>query len=257
MTTHKITPKAASSDAPERPYYLAYEDRYRKVYEAGAERWGHSPEDGTLCAALADWVKQNGLSGKRVIEYACGEGAAGVILSKLGCVYRGVDVSPCAAERAARALAGYPLATVSQLDMVNERAEGKYDAALDVMGLHMLVTDDDRAKYLANVCASLRPGAPVLFFRESYRRDAYSGPVSSIEEWKTISCCDYETPEPRQVVSGGMKITVNLPILPARAKNEADYRQEMRDAGFEVDAFVEMDINEQCPYSAIIYAHKR
>ena len=76
-----------------KPYYLAYEDRYRRVFEAGIELWGHSPDDETLVRTLAEWVEENDLAGKTVVEFACGEGAAGVILSKLGVRYRGFDIA--------------------------------------------------------------------------------------------------------------------------------------------------------------------
>ena len=87
------------------PYYWAYEKRYQAVYEAGISRWGHSPEDAVLYKTLKTWVETNGLQGKKVIEFACGEGACGVILSKLGCIYRGFDISPSAIEKAKEALA--------------------------------------------------------------------------------------------------------------------------------------------------------
>lgn len=237
------------------PYYMAYENRYQKVFAAGATCWGHSPDDETLISVLSRWVADNNLKGKRIIEYACGEGSCGIILSKLGCIYHGVDIAPSAVERASLALAGFPTASVSRLDMVNEKTGGIYDAALDVMGFHMLVIDSDRQMYLANMNASLKVGAPVLFFRESYRTDAYSGAVSSFDEWKLISGSDYETPEPRQV--NGTDIVVNIPLVPGRAKNKADYIAEMETAGFAIDEFVEMDISWQCPYSVSIYVHKR
>lgn len=60
-----------------KPYYLAYEKRYKSAYEAGAERWGHSPEDEELYATLKAWVKDNHLKGKGIVEFACGEGAGG------------------------------------------------------------------------------------------------------------------------------------------------------------------------------------
>jgi len=47
------------------PYYTAYENRYQKVYEAGAERWGHSPDDEELISTLTAWVEENQLKGKR------------------------------------------------------------------------------------------------------------------------------------------------------------------------------------------------
>ena len=63
----------------QQPYYLAYEKRYRAVFEAGAERWGHSPDDQELFNALKEWVTANHLTGKSIIEFACGEGAGGII----------------------------------------------------------------------------------------------------------------------------------------------------------------------------------
>ena len=63
------------------PYYLAYEKRYKAVYEAGADHWGHSPDNEVLKETLKNWVNSNNLRGKRIIEFACGEGACGVVLS--------------------------------------------------------------------------------------------------------------------------------------------------------------------------------
>lgn len=236
------------------PYYTAYEERYQKVYAAGVSLWGHAPDDEVLVKALSEWVCKNNLRGKRVIEFACGEGSCGVILSRLGCIYHGVDIAPSAVEKAKETLAGYPDAVVSRLDMVRDRPAGRYDAALDVMGFHMLVTDSDREKYLNNIYASLRDGAPVLFFREIYRTDAYEGVVGSFDEWKQISGYDYDTPQERAVRDSDIK--VSIPLIPARARTREGYISEMTSAGFAVDDFVEMDINMQCPYSASIYAHK-
>jgi len=103
-----------------KPYYTAYENRYKKVYEAGVKRWGYSPDDEELISALTAWVEENQLKGKRVIEFACGEGGAGVILSKLGCIYHGIDIAPSAVEKARAAFKCYPNAAVSLLDMVNQ-----------------------------------------------------------------------------------------------------------------------------------------
>jgi hypothetical protein len=235
------------------PYYGAYERRYRTVHDAGVKFWGHSPDDKELSSALERWVGENSLRGKRVIEYACGEGASGVILSRLGCVYTGIDFAPSAVLRAQKVLADFPGAKVIRLDMVNERVGEVFDAALDVMGFHMLVTDADRAVYLANVRASLAHGAPALFFRQCYRTDVYEGAVESYEEWKRITGSDYDTPEPRTVVNDGVEYKVEIPLVPARAKNKAGFIEEFERAGFEVENFIEMDINNQCPNSASIY----
>jgi SAM-dependent methyltransferase len=240
------------------PYYLAYESRYKKVYEAGVERWGHAPTDETLVSTLTAWVTDNKLQSKRIIEFACGEGACREILSELGCIYHGVDIAPSAIEKSRKALERYPAATVSLLDMVNEQIAGRYDAAIDIMGFHMLVTDTDRNKYLQNAYNCLAPGAPMLFFRETYRKDAPASneKIESIEQWIAITGDDYHTPQIRTASQNGIKVEVNIPLVPARAKNKEGYIKELSHIGFMVDDFIEMDVNYQCPYSASIFVHK-
>lgn len=241
------------------PYYMAYEKRYRAVFSAGAAWWGCAPDDDVLYSTLKQWVEENNLKSKSVIEYACGEGACGVILSELGCVYHGVDISPTAVEKAKKLLEKYPNATVSLLDMVKESAGGEYDAALDCMGLHMLVTDRDRESYLRNAYGALKENAPMLFFRESYRESGtYQGVVNSIDEWVQTTGDDYETPRPRQVKNAddGRMIEVLLPFLPARAKDRNGYIAEFENSGFSVEKFMEMDMSTAIVYSASIYVRK-
>lgn len=40
-----------------KPYYYAYENRYQKIFEAGIEHWGHTPDDEILFAALNQQLK--------------------------------------------------------------------------------------------------------------------------------------------------------------------------------------------------------
>ncbi len=245
---------------PKEPYYTSYEKRYQAVYAAGVDRWGHSHEDLVLYNALKAWVEQNSLRGKKVIEFACGEGACGVILSELGCIYHGVDISPSAIKKARETLADYLDASAEVLDMVKDTVIGRYDAALDCMGLHMLITDSDRSRYLQNAFSSLIDGAPMLFFRESYRRDGvYDGIVESIEEWSRITGDDYVTPQPRPVrrSDNGEVSEVYIPLLPARAKDQNGYVSELQSVGFTVERFIEMDSSSAIPFSASIYVRKR
>ena len=242
------------------PYYMAYEKRYQAVFSAGAKRWGHSPDDEVLYNTLRSWVEEYNLQGKRVVEYACGEGACGVILSELGCIYHGVDISPSAIEKCKELLKNNPKATVEVLDMVKERVNGEFDASLDCMGFHMLVTDNDRELYLKNVYSSLKGNAPMLFFRESYRRDeTYQGVVNSVEEWSEITGEDYQTPQLRQIRNGetGKIKEVSIPLLPARAKNKDQYIAEFEKAGFIVDRFIEMCTSTAIAHSATVYVRKK
>ncbi len=239
-----------------KPYYLAYDARYQKVFAAGVKHWGHSPNDETLVKTLTKWVTDNNLVGKRIIEFACGEGACGVILSKLGCHYHGVDISPAAIEKAEVALLDFPNSRIGLLDMVKETTGEIYDAALDCMGFHMLVTDQDRKKYLLNAYKSIKQGSPMLFFRQSYKEDAFDGTVLTFEQWKEISGEDYETPKLRSSQKGDSEIEILIPLVPGRAKNKRGYYDELTSAGFTIEAFVEMELNSENPYSASIFVRK-
>ncbi len=236
-------------------YYHAYEDRYRRVFAAGIPLWGNDPDDPVLVSALTEWVKENDLAGKTVADFACGEGGVGVILSRLGCRWRGFDVAPSAVKAARRRLAAFPDAAVTCLDMIREDAAPpeSFDAAIDCMGLHMLLTDDDRASYLSRACRVLKPGAPMLFFRESFRENAYRGTVSSFDEWKVITGEDYDTLQLRRSADGK---SVMIPLVPARARNREDYIAEMTDAGFRVERFVENESSQAIAFSANIYVRK-
>lgn len=239
------------------PYYLAYEQRYKKVFEAGGGRWGHDPDSPLLIETLTEWVKTNGLEGKKIIEFACGEGASGVVLSKLGCIYHGVDIAPSAVEKAKETLAEFPDATVSRLDMVLESPGDIYDAALDSSGFHMLITESDRSGYLKNALSCLKSGAPMLFFQEVYRRDSDDTDYATFEDFKKASPSDYTTPQERYAAGkDGGEVKVFVPLVPARGKTESGYREELTRAGFAVERFVEMEPDDFTPNAATIYVRK-
>lgn len=240
------------------PYYFAYEKRYHEVFKAGVKQWGHSPEDTVLFETLSEWVSNNHLKGKSIIEFACGEGACGVILSNLGCQYLGVDISPTVVQKAKETLKTYPNTSVCTLDMVKETIYGKFDAALDCMGLHMLVTDSDREIYLRNANQALNIGAPMLFFREAYEKqdnDAATDEnnVHSFEEWEKLTGCDFKNTELHRMIG---EVEVTIPLVPARARDKAGYLAEMKKAGFLVEDFIEMEASSSIQSSASIYARK-
>jgi 2-polyprenyl-3-methyl-5-hydroxy-6-metoxy-1,4-benzoquinol methylase len=234
-----------------REYYARYEERYQKIYGAGIERWGHKDDDGLLCNVLKRWVDDYGLKGKSIIDFACGEGACGVILSKLGCRYHGVDISKSAVMKTEESIKMYPQSRVSLMNMVKETTGEIYDAAVDSMGLHMLVTDSDRSNYLRNAYGSLKHGATMIFFREMYGEDSYSGVVDSFDMWKQIKGEDFEELKLSCVVNGQ---EIRYPILPARGKTKADYYKEMESAGFTVEKFEVLPLNNNC--SACIVVRK-
>ena len=236
-------------------YYRAYDERYRAVQDVGDFIWGHRPDDVQLNEALKSWVDGNGLRGKRVAEFACGEGVVGRMLAEMGCIYSGYDVSPAAVEISRRRLGGLNGACVEEMDMVKARLDKEScDGALDVSGLHMLVTDGDREKYLRNVFNALKPGATALFWQEAYRKDGYEGRVESIEDWKRITGLDFDTPESRTIGNTGREVMLKL--LPARPRSRAGYERELAAAGFEVVWFREIRNSDFMAMSAGMLVRK-
>lgn len=234
-------------------YYRSYEKRYKAAEEANLPLWGNSENDPILCRTLENWVEENELRGKSVVEFACGEGSVGIILSRLGVKYHGFDIAPTAVKKASERLREFPEATVKVLDMVKEAPEGIFDGAIDVMGLHMLVTDSDRQRYLKNACSCLKENAPMLFFRESYDENSKEKTVASFDDFKSITGSDYETPQRRMI--GDKEIFI--PLLPARAESRAEYEKELTDAGFTVTAFKVSEENSAMMSAADIYVRKR
>lgn len=233
-------------------YYKAYEKRYQAVEEANIELWGNSEKDAVLAETLKKWVEDNGLKGKRVIEFACGEGSCGILLSELGVIYCGVDIAPTAVKKAKERLQRFSDAQVEVLDMVKEAPTEKFDAALDVMGFHMIVTDGDRKCYLKNAYSCLNDHAPMLFFRESYSEEAEAAVIESFADFQNITGSDYETPQKRTV--NGKE--VSIPLLPARARSQEGYVKELEAAGFSVEAFEQSKENGTILRSADIYVRK-
>ena len=237
-------------------YHLSYEKRYKKVYEAGADYWGHTPNDDELTKYLTEWVNRHNLKGKRVIEFFCGEGASGVILSELGCVYHGVDISPTAIQKAKDSLTKYPNAVVTELNVVTGKIDGLYDAALDVMGFHMLVSDPDRKGYLNNAFSCLINEAPIFFFREQCEENANDNFINSFDEWLAVSKHDYNSSRDMNFKKDGKEIKIQLPYVPGRSKTKAGYIHELTEAGFIINSIIDMELNGKCGESVSIHTHK-
>ena len=231
-------------------YYRAYEQRYQATFTAGIDVWGHSVDD--LEAVLTGWVSENNLVGKRIVEFACGECSSGVILARLGCEYVGIDVSATVVERSRQRLMDFPNARVMCMDLVNECPAGEFDAALDISGLHMLVTDAHRQAYLKNMRNCLRPGAPVLLHAEAFREDFPDYHVDTLGQWAEIVGIDFETPQRREL--NGHEVM--LVTLPARPLSQAGYEKELAEAGLITEKLVPMNYNDGVYLAAQIHARR-
>jgi SAM-dependent methyltransferase len=224
-----------------KPYYTAYDKRYRSVYAQGIDHWTAHPEElAAVRNALQDFIEGSTLSPAascHVVEFGCGEGRAGEILAEMGFRYTGVDISEAALQKAKARMVRFGerarLMIGDLLDLSDIPSES-FDAGLDVACLHMLVVDADRQTYLRNVRRVLKPGAPMLFCSEAHRADATNGVVASYDEWLRLSGTDVDTPEERSAWQCGKFVKIRLPRIAARARSTQQYRAEVKAAGFEV-----------------------
>jgi ubiquinone/menaquinone biosynthesis C-methylase UbiE len=222
---------------PGKPYYTAYDKRYRAVYAQGVAHWTANPKE---LAAVEGEVRgflseANVQPGARVIEFGCGEGFVGALVAGMGCFYTGVDIAESAVEKARARLAQFgDRVQLHVADILNLSAfpSASFDAGLDVSSLHMLVVDADRQRYLREAHRLLKPGAPMLFCRESCRSDAPTEVVESYEQWLRLSRTDVDTPESREAWQDGHSVTVRLPRIASRARSLEQYRAEIESAGF-------------------------
>lgn len=225
-------------------YYYSYEDRYASVYSQGAEYWTADPDeirDTTvkLQDLLDRWALVPGQA--RVVEFGCGEGHLARYLIERGYDYLGVDLSPSALVKARQRVADLELKSdtfvLGDITDLPALRDGTFYAVVDNFCLHMLVTDDDRRRYLATVRRVLRSGG-MAFFHENYTDRPLREPVATFDEFVLHGGFTRGVSDERRICVDGVERSIRLARVPFRAQDEAGYRRELSAAGLDVQHFV-------------------
>jgi SAM-dependent methyltransferase len=233
-------------------YFNLYEDRYRRLREQGIEYWISDPKKNTrIIESLNDFLKYAHCNPSKtsIIEFGCGEGHLAEYLLRCGYKYLGVDISESAIRQAKKKNLGkgHDLFRVADVTNLYQIPDSSFDVAIDNQCLHMLVTDEHRKKYLAEIKRILKDNGKA-YFRDSVQQEEFKAKISTFEEFVQKHYGDYSQPEEYQAYIEGKRHTIQLSRIPARFNNEQGYRKELEAAGFTVEYFnVE---NELC----IIYA---
>lgn len=135
-----------------RPYYEAYEERYRAVHEKGLRWAGEQPTP-----IVADVAARCCPEGASILELGCGEGRDARAMLILGYDLLATDVSPeaigfCRAEMPEHA------DRFRVLDCLRGDLPERFDMIYAVALVHMLVLDADRRGLYRFVRAHLKPG---------------------------------------------------------------------------------------------------
>lgn len=122
--------------------------------------------------------------GRRVLDLGCGQGRDALLFARLGHAVVGIDVSSVGIEqlreRAARE--GLPIeARVG--DVAGEDWGGTFDTVLLDRVLHMLRSDDVRARVLRRAQASVRPGGHVVVSEYPKQHALVRAPLLGEEGW--------------------------------------------------------------------------
>ena len=222
-------------------YFTLYEDRYRRLKKQGIGDWISNPEEFVrIIKNVKEFLSYAHCnpSETSIIEFGCGQGHLALHLMKLGYKYLGLDIS-ASAIRQARKKAGAKVRhafLVADVTDIHEIQDGSFDLAIDNQCFHMLITDEHRKKYLAEVRRLLKHDGKA-FFHESYRLREFKAKISGLQEFIKATHGDYETLHDYTADIGNKRQMIRLPRVPARSNNEEGYRKELKEAGLGVEYF--------------------
>ena len=138
-------------------YYTAYNDRYLQVHARNLQ-WA----DSAPSPIVAETMEKHGV-GKNaaILELGCGEGRDAAYLLKQGYNVLATDVSPEAIRYCREQFPDYA-EHFQVLDCVAGTLDAKFDFIYAVAVIHMLVEDNDRARFYGFLRKHLNPGGAAL-----------------------------------------------------------------------------------------------
>lgn len=221
----------------DKPYYSAYEKRYRCVYDQGIKFWSNFPSEiSDMKRITGDFLSFIKPSGKeKVIEFGCGEGFMAGFFVEKGFSYTGIDIAESAVNKARsrwwhlRDKASFITGDITDLTSL---IDARYDIGIDISCLHMLVLDKDRQNYLKNMWNIISDGGYMLFCRQIYSKNAISAKIESYEEWLRYSGQGVDHYEMREAMDNGRAVTISLPMIAARSRSVQQYRKELENQNF-------------------------
>jgi ubiquinone/menaquinone biosynthesis C-methylase UbiE len=225
----------------DKAYFSLYEDRFCRLREQGIEDWISDPEETKhIIESVNDFLNYAHCHPLEtsIIEFGCGQGHLATHLFGCGYRYLGVDISESAILQArektgAKGQKAFLVADVTDLLQVPDNS---FDIAIDNQCFHMLVTDEDRKKYLAEVKRVLKNDGKV-YFRDNVQQEEFKAKITTFQEFVEKCYGDFSELQDYQAYIHSKRLTIRLPRIPARFNNEQGYRKELEEAGFKIEYF--------------------
>lgn len=134
-----------------------YSDIFSKVYDAFG--WNYYPE--SFAEILLQWIKEQKLSIKNMLDLGCGTGVLCSIMEEHGIQTKGMDLSY---GMVAMAKEKYPHIPFEQGNMVDWKPERCYDLVTSTCdAINHILEEEDIRKVMQNVYSYLNPGGVFLF----------------------------------------------------------------------------------------------
>jgi ribosomal protein S18 acetylase RimI-like enzyme len=142
---------------PNRPYYAAYDDRYRIAHDRGVS-WASDEATPIVIEMLK---KYRVTPDQSLLEIGCGEGRDARAVLDAGYSLLATDLSEEAIAYCRRTMPRYA-SHFSVLDCLADTTETRYDFMYSVAVIHMLVCDEDRDGFYRFIREHLKPGGVAL-----------------------------------------------------------------------------------------------
>ncbi len=239
-----------------------YEERYRRVFAAGARNW-NDPRPNPHLSLLLDRLPVN----SRCIEFGCGEGYQSYLMASRGHSVTGIDFSETAVGRAIKNTPeGLSIDFIAgdvtepsplQLDY------GSYDLAVDIGCLHMMTDNEDRGNYLRFARALLKKEGLFFLMEGLDIEDITPGSEDEAERIAAIKKDSKEAEEarkagislPRSIITPEGPKEVSLALCPARMLPLKRYEEELESYGFRILSSERVTGTNAC-YEALLITEK-
>ena len=207
-----------------------YEERYRRVYSAGARFWGTPIPTEELVDFIRDW---NIARGSKVIEFGCGEGRDAIFLAKSGFNVTAIDIAPSAIQRATEWANKEEVEVnflVNDVTALKGIPDDFYDLGVGIGCLQIFPRYEDRRKHFSEAFRVLTHKA--IFFLCNMA-------VLTKEEVNRQFGLKWQSPKvgqltPRNIIVNGKEKEILLPIIAKHDTAKEETIKEMNQAGFKI-----------------------
>lgn len=207
-----------------------YEDRYRRVYAAGARFWSPPVPTEELADFIRDWKIPEAA---KVIEFGCGEGRDSIFLAKSGFDVTAIDNAPSAIQRAKERAneeginANFIVSDVTDLTGIPDNS---YDLGVNIACLHMFPRYEDRRRHLSEAFRVLNHKAIFYLLNMAVLEKAEISKEFG-ENWEYPKVGELT---PRIVIVDGKEKKILLPIVEGHQTTKEEITKEIGEVGFEL-----------------------